>query len=135
TANHGVSFLRSDHRTVRNLVTLTLAAKFIDHADLTGARHRHQVALLVLHRLDVMEPEHTLVTYLDAARSSGSGCRTTDVERTHRELCTRLTNRLSGDNTDRLTDADRATARKIASVARRTYAVPSLTGDGRTNQH
>src|SRR5437016_356722 len=46
---------------------LTSAAGVIDHADLARARHRHQVPLLVLHRLDVMEAHHALVAYLDAA--------------------------------------------------------------------
>src|SRR5882724_9937206 len=93
------------------------------------------MSLLVLNRLDVMEPEHTLVTYLDAACSSGSGCRTTDVERTHRQLCTRLTDRLGRDDTHGFTDADRATTRQITSVAGRTHAVPGLARDGRADQH
>src|SRR2546429_6611768 len=64
---HGRAFLDADHGAVGDLVAFALAAEVIDHADLARARHRHQVPLLVLHRLDVMEAHHALVAYLDAA--------------------------------------------------------------------
>src|SRR5581483_1291791 len=114
TRNHGIAFLHRNHRAVRNLVPLALATEVIHHADLTRARHRNQVSLLVLHRLDMVEPDHALVTHLDTARGSRSGSGTTDVEGTHRELCSRLTDRLRGDNTNSLTDTDRTTSRQIA---------------------
>src|SRR5438034_260102 len=85
-----ITFLRRDHGTVRYLVALALAAELVHHADLARARHRDQVPLLVLYGLDVVKPEHTFVADLDAARSSGSGRRTTDMECAHRELRTRL---------------------------------------------
>src|SRR5262249_29942626 len=77
----------------------------------------------------------TLVAYLDAACGSGSRRRTTDVESTHRELCTRLTDRLSGDDTNRFTNADRAATGQIASVAGRADTVARLAGDRRADQH
>ena len=43
--------------------------------------------------------------------------RAADVERTHRQLRARLTDRLGGDDADRLADVDRRAARKIAPVA------------------
>jgi hypothetical protein len=44
-------------------------------------------------------------------------CRTTDVERTHGQLCTRFTDRLRGDNADRFADIDRCTAGQVAAIA------------------
>src|SRR5262249_31566869 len=102
-----VAFLDVDDRTIGNLVPLALATEVIDHADLTRTRHRHQVPLLVLHRLNMVEADQALVANLDAAGRSGSGRGTTDVEGTHRKLRTRLTDRLRGNNANSLTDADR----------------------------
>ena len=62
------AFLGADDRAVGDLVALALAAEVVDHADLARARHRHQVALLVLHGLDVVEAHDALVAHLDAAR-------------------------------------------------------------------
>ena len=49
--------------------------------------------------------------------------RAADVERTHRELRAGLTDRLGGDDADRLADVDRRTAGKIAPVALGAHAV------------
>src|SRR5580692_1924058 len=107
-SNH-VTFFHVDHGAVRDLVALALAAEIIDHADFTRARHRNQVPLLMLHRLDVVEADEALVAHLNTARRRRSRRRATDVERTHRELRSWLTDRLRGDDTNRLTDADRTT--------------------------
>jgi hypothetical protein len=54
----------------RDLVALALAAEIVDHADFARARHRHQVALLVLDGLDAVEAQRALVADLDAAGSA-----------------------------------------------------------------
>ena len=43
--------------------------------------------------------------------------RSTDVERTHRELRTRLADRLAGDDADRLADVDLVAASEVTAVA------------------
>ena len=43
--------------------------------------------------------------------------RTTDVERTHRQLRSGLANRLRGDNADRFADLNRTTSCEVAAVA------------------
>ncbi len=48
---------------------------------------------------------------------SASARDTAGVERSHRQLCTGLTDRLCGDNTDRLTDIDGFACRKVFTVA------------------
>src|SRR5262249_35622950 len=52
--------------------------------------------------------------------------RSTDVERTHRELRARLADRLARDDTDRFADVDLVAAREIASVALRADATTRL---------
>ena len=44
-----------DDRAVRDPVALALAAVLVDHADFAGAADRDEVALLVAHRLDVVQ--------------------------------------------------------------------------------
>ena len=55
--------------------------------------------------------------------------RTTDMERTHRELCTGLTDGLRGDNTDGFTDLDDLVMRKISSIALHANAVFRFAGE------
>ena len=105
-ARHHVAFLDGDHRAVGNLVALALATELVHHADLARARDGNQVPLLVLHGLDVMEADRALVAHFDARGRRCSRGRATDVERAHRELRARLADRLRGDDTHRLADAD-----------------------------
>src|ERR1700683_3397501 len=91
------------------------------------------MSLLMLHGLDVMEAHNAAVTHLNAARRRGARGRTADVERAHRELGSRLTDGLRGDDTHRLADADGAAARQIASVAARAPPPPCRAGDGRAH--
>ena len=55
------------------------------------------------------------------------------MERAHRQLRARLTNRLCRDNADSLTDVDSVTAREVATVALRTHAVADFAGNRRTH--
>ena len=55
------------------------------------------------------------------------------MEGSHRQLGTRFTDRLSGNNTDRFTDIDRRTAGQIASVAGGADAVFAFAGQNRTD--
>ena len=57
-----------------------------------------------------------------------AACRTSDVEGTHRELSTRLTDGLCSDDTDRLADFDNLIAGKVAAIALDTNAVFGLAG-------
>src|SRR5688572_22404059 len=124
-----VAFLRIDQRAVRDLVALTLAAVLVDHADLTRARDGHQVALLVLHGLHVVEAQRALVAHFDGRSRSGSRCGTTDVEGAHGELRAGLADRLRGHDADRFADVDLPATREVASVAGGTDAITRLAGD------
>src|SRR5690606_24509144 len=59
--------------------------------------------------------------------------RTTDVEGTHGQLGTRLTDRLGGDDAHRLTDVDDVATGQVAAIAARAHAERRFTGDRRAN--
>jgi DNA-binding LacI/PurR family transcriptional regulator len=74
--------------------------EFVDQLQLGVTRGHNQLACGVNNRLRIAELDATFVFHLDAGFSSRTRCRTTDVERTHRQLCTRLTDGLCRDNAD-----------------------------------
>ncbi|KAG1197274.1 hypothetical protein G6F35_012839 [Rhizopus arrhizus] len=128
-----ITVLGRDGRTVRQLVTLTLTAVGIEHRDFTRARHRHQRAVGVLDRLEVAELDRAGGLDGDVVDRSSSRRRTTDVERTHGQLGTRLTDRLRGDDADRFTDVDQVAAGQIAAVAATADTEGRLARDRRTH--
>src|SRR5690606_12577530 len=86
------------YRTVRQLVAfLFTTVDVVDH-QLTGAAHYYELAVAALHGLHVVQVNRTFGLDLYAVVGSGSRCGTTDVERTHGQLGTRLTDRLCGNN-------------------------------------
>ena len=60
---------------------------------------------------------------------------TTGVERTHRELGTRLTDRLGGDDADRLAEVGDLAGCEHAAVAARAHTRHRLAGEHRTHTH
>ena len=61
--------------------------------------------------------------------------RTADVERTHGELRARLTDGLSADDTDGLSDVHLVPAAEVSAVTHHAYAATVLAGQDRANQH
>src|SRR5690606_17387013 len=123
-----IAVLHRDHGAVRDLVTLTLATELVDHAELAGARGRDPVALLVVHGLEGVQTRGALALGFHRVRSSSSRRRTTDVERTHRQLRAGFTDGLRGDDADRLTHVDAMTTRKVTAIALRAHAVAGFAG-------
>ena len=69
--------------------------------------HRDHLALTVLDDVPVAEVLDGAVHRGGVLRLLFETRRTTDVERTHRQLRSRFADRLSGDNADRFADLDR----------------------------
>src|SRR5690606_4171260 len=130
-----VTFLHGNNGTVRQLVALTLTTELVGHGQLTGAGNRYQVAVDTLDVLQVVQTHHTAVLHLDAVGSRGTAGSTTDVEGTHGQLGTRLTDGLRSDDTDRLTDVDAVTTSQVAAVALGADAIAGFAGDRRTHDH
>src|SRR5690606_25353186 len=70
-----------------------------------------------------------------AVGSRGTARGTTDVEGTHGQLGTRLTDRLGGDDADSFTDVHLVTASQVATVALGADAVAGFAADRRTHDH
>src|SRR5690606_7990882 len=130
-----VALVNRDDRTVGQLVTLALATEFVSQSQFTGTGNGNQLAVVTGYVLQVMQADGTGALHLYAVLSCSPARRTTDVERTHRQLGTRLTDRLGRDDTHRLPDVDLVTACQVTAVAGRAYAVAGFTGDRRAHQH
>ncbi|RML80683.1 hypothetical protein ALQ89_06468 [Pseudomonas amygdali pv. tabaci] len=130
-----VAFLHRNHCTVWQLVTLTLATEVISDGQFTGAGYRNQVTVNTLNVLQVVKTDSTAILHLNAVGCRGPACRTTNVERTHCQLGTRLTDRLCSDYADSFTDVNLVTASQVATVALGTDAVARFTADWRANDH
>ena len=116
-------------RAVNDRILLTFATLSIEDREFTVSVHDGEVAFFVLHGDDVVELDGTLGLRFERGLFSASGSRTTDVERTHRELSARFTDGLSGDDADRFTDVDHASASKVAAVAETADALLALAGE------
>src|SRR5690606_17657309 len=105
-----VLFLRDDRQATTKVVFLDA-----NHARLV----RHERRTLRLTGLD------ELLNTRETRRDVGAG-HATGVERAHRQLRTRLTDRLRGDHADGLTETDNLTGREVTAVAHTAGAVLSL---------
>src|SRR5471032_1526996 len=130
-----VTLFNRNHRTVRQLVALALTTVVVGNRQLTGTGHRNQVAIHSLNVLQVVQTDGTAILHLNAVSCGGPACRTTDVERTHGQLGTRLTDGLGSDNADRFTDVHLVTTSQITAVALGANAVAGFTADLRTHDH
>src|SRR5690606_28640641 len=77
---HRIFVADRDHRAVRDLVALPLAAELVDHGDLAGTGNGNQVAALVADRLDVEQPDRALGLDLHVVDRRRPRRRTTDME-------------------------------------------------------
>ena len=128
-----VAFLHRNHCTVRQLVALTLTTEFVGNRQLTGTRHGYQIAVGALYVLQIVQTDGAAILHLDAVCSRGPACRTTDVERTHGQLGTRLTDGLGSDNTDRFTDVHLMPASQVTTVALGADTVAGFAADRRAH--
>ncbi len=131
-----VAFVATDNRTVRQFVALALATEVVGNSQLAGTRYRHQRTISTRQRASGcsrrMVPPFFTWILIHCGSTAG---RTTDVERTHGQLCTRLTDRLGSDHTDCLAYVDLMTTRQVTAVAVGTDAMAGFTGDRRTHYH
>src|SRR5690554_166115 len=128
-----VAFLNGNHGTVRQLVALALATEVVRHGQFTRTGHRDQRAVAAHHVLHVDQADGAAILDLHTVRRGSPAGRTTDVEGTHGQLGTRLTDRLGGNDADRFADVDAVTAGQIATVAAGADAVAGFAGDRGTH--
>src|SRR5690606_28411425 len=93
----------------------------------------HDPVVLLLDQLDAVEANRALVARLERALLGADLTDATDVEGTHRELRTRLADRLRRDDTDGLADVDHVATREVTAVAQRADAAAGLAGEHRAD--
>ena len=125
-----LAILDQQLRTIRQTMPGALASLIVlqDHFGITP--HDHRNAAGVIDGIIIEHAQHTIMACFNMRLFCTTLGSTTDMEGTHRELCTRLTNGLSGNNTDSFTDVDRRTTCQIAAIAG-----PADTADAFTGQH
>ena len=126
----GVAILCRERCTVRHLVALALAAALVDHQHLAGTRDRDRLATCVGHVAHrAREADGTRRLGLDQAGHRRTRSRAADVEGTHRQLGTRLADRLRGDDAHCLADVGDLATAEVASVALGAQAPARLAGE------
>ena len=103
-------------------VALALAALLVLDDEGAGAVHDHQVALLVLDGVDVVELHDAGVLGLQRRLLGAVARGAADVERAHRELGARLADRLRGDDAHGHAHLDQLAGGQVAAVAERAHA-------------
>src|SRR5690606_27071463 len=104
---NSITFLHLQDCSVEKPMMRALATCVVDHDDLTVPVHDDGLTILASHQVGTANADRAFMTQLELVRLDlASSGRTTDVERTHRELSSRLTNRLSCDDTNGFTDID-----------------------------
>src|SRR5205085_5959383 len=126
--------LDEDVRTVNDLVTRCFTATIVDDDQRAVAVHRDAFALAALDRLQIEVFDCAVLAGL-VFRRLFETCSAADVERAHRQLGARFTDRLRSDNADCFADFDRTASREITSVTLDAAAATRLAGQHRTNTH
>src|SRR5262249_23277164 len=126
--------------TVRNVVGDQHPTLFlVEDPDFTGAAHHHLHFIIVLvsrfDRPDSFKLNNTGELGLDIGFYRNVGSSTTDVERTERQLGTRLADGLCGNYADGLADLNHFSGRQISSVTLRTSTHFRFAGQNGTNLH
>ena len=120
--------------TVRYFVTFTFATDIVVNHYFTRAANDNQFAFVVGNVTHLAaETSCTIGFGFHLAGSSRTRCRTTDVERTHGQLSTWLTNRLCSNYTYSFTSVNQFTARQVAAITVCTQTMTGFTSNWRTD--
>jgi hypothetical protein len=131
-----LSFAFLQNSPVRQVISLPLATAFvISYRDLPGPGYRNQLTVGLCDRLQIMKTNLTGMFHLNAVDRCRPRRSTANMERTHGELCSWLTNRLGRDNTDGLTNIYNMSTPKITTIAITTNAISRVTGNWTTHDH
>jgi hypothetical protein len=127
-----VTFVNVHARAVLDAVGCAFSAVRIDNGDDHITHHRNQITFAVSCDRPVPERDLAVEVRLDHRllvdlRSA------TDMERAHRELRTRLANRLRRDDADRLAVIDGRAASQITAIALAADAVDQFASQGRAD--
>src|SRR5690606_9123772 len=116
--------------TVGQLVPFTLTPMGISDSQCRRTGYHNQVAVLFLNGLHVMQTDRAAMLHLNVVHCRCPRSRTTDVERPHGQLGSRLTDGLSCDYTNRLTRIHQVATSQVATITFGTNTVAGITGNG-----
>src|SRR5439155_21958230 len=122
-------------RAVDHRIAFTLATAIVDDDDFTVAVGRHQIAIPVGDRAQVVELDRAGALRLVLGGLHDAARRAADVERPHRELRARLADRLRRDDADGLAELGETSVAQIAPIAHDTDASLRIAGEARANTH
>src|SRR5262249_28977262 len=114
---HLLAVLDLEHAAHGRRVAIELAAALVDEQDLPVAVEYDGLAVAVDHRAHVVEAHDALALGAHLGFLDGAARRAADVERAHRELRSRLADRLRGDDADRQATLGNRAAREVHAVA------------------
>ena len=112
-----IAFADFQRRTLRNLVRLKLTTPNIQNRDLTISVQHDGIAFIVGHVTHASDANRSSLLDGFLVIFGNRVGNTTNVERTHGQLSTRFTDRLSRDDSNRHAFFDHVTGRHIHSVA------------------
>src|SRR6185312_16304141 len=133
-ASDDMAALSQQVRAIRHAVRRKLAPIHVEDRDLARARQGQMPSARVDDRRHVTELNRSVDRRFEV-RLLVELRRAADVEGPHRQLRAGLADRLGGDDSDRLADIDRRSAREVASVAFGADALLRCAYQGRTDLH
>ena len=133
---HARAVLYQQSGTVRYFMALALAADIVVNHHFRRAADHNQLAFVVGYITHLaVETRGTVRLGFYLAGGSGTRSGTTDVEGTHGQLGTRLTDRLGGNHADGFAGIHQLTACQVTAVTLCTQAVTGFTGNRGTDFH
>ena len=120
--------------SVNKWMTLTLTTiSLIYNEDLSLTTHNNGCSIPSSSEACTFKFDSSSESRLKRGRLSSSECRTSDVERSHGKLCSRLPDGLRCDNSYSLSDVYKVTTSEISSVTQSTNTALRFTGKYRPN--
>ncbi len=117
------------HGTIRQFITFFFTTIDVVDNQLTGAADHNQVAIGTLYCLHVEQMDGTVRFHLHVVTGRGTGCGTTNMEGTHGQLGTRLTDGLGSYNTHGLTDVGQMATGQVTTITFATDTEVGFTGN------
>ena len=114
-------------------MTRFLTAVIVDNNDFAVARQHQTVSFRIDNDVTVFKLHNTGKRNFDRSLLGTFLRRTADMEGSHGQLRTRLTDRLRGNNAYRLSDVNRRASGQIAAIAGSANAVFGFAGQNRTD--
>src|ERR1051326_4400518 len=132
---HRRAVLKQDLGAVDDRIALTLAALLVEHRDDAIAVHGDQLALGIADGCNTEKLDEAPGLGILLRLFARPGCRTADVERSHRELRSGFADGLRRDDAHRLAALDQPAGREIAAVAKLADAALRFARQYRTDLH